>query len=158
MTFEEKKNLLVKMGLSEETAEYYLEGESDIWAVMPVFRLLKPLSDQLEFYKNGYRKMIEKNIENGTLEKRIPEAAELVKCGVPLESIEKFAYSLVLEAYESALYQLDDHVGAEVSDVFMNEDFSECGYAGLMEMDADGNPTGRYLAEVHGKIPFSDLN
>lgn len=158
MTFEEKKNLLVKMGIHEETAKYYLENESDIWAVLPAFRFLKPLSDNLEFYKGGYREMIEKKIEDGLLEGQMPEAAALVKSGASPEIIEKFAFHLILEAYESILYQLDDHEGAETSDVFMDEDFSECGYGRLMEMGTDGESTGRYLIEVHGKIPFSDLH
>lgn len=157
MTFEEKKNLLIKMGLSEEAAKDYLKAESDVRAVLPAFRLLKPLNDRLDFYKGEYREMIEKMIEDGTLEEQLPEAAALVKCGATPEVIEKFAFHLVLEAYDGLLYQLDDHEGAEFSDVFMDKDFSKCGYARLMEMGADGNATGRYLIEVHGKIPFSDL-
>lgn len=65
---------------------------------------------------------------------------------------------MILEAYDGLLYQLDDHEGAEFSNVFLEEDFSKCGYARLMEMDADRNVTGRFLIEVHGKIPFSDLH
>lgn len=126
------------MGLQERTAENYLKNESNIWAVLPAFRLLKPLNDTLEFYKGGYRKFIKKRIEDGTLSKQMPEVAELIKCGVSLENIEKFAYSLVLEAYDGLLYQLDDHEGAEVSDVFMDEEFSQCGYARLMEIGVDG--------------------
>lgn len=151
------KQLLVKMGLREETAEHYLQYDLEIWAVLPAFRLLKPLSDQLEFYRGGYRKMIEDRIADGTLEKRFPEVAALIQTGAKIEDIEAFAYDLVLESYESLLYQLDEHQGAEVSDVFLEEDFSKCGYARLMEQGADGQATGRYLFEVHGKIPFSDL-
>lgn len=158
MTLEEKKSLLIKMGLCEKAAIHYLENESDIRAVLPAFRLLKPLNDQLEFYKGDYRKMIEKMIAEGSLEERLPEAAALVKCGASPKVIEKFAFHLVLEAYDGLLYQLDDHEGAEFSDVFRNEDFSKCGYARLMEMEADGKATGRYLIDVHGKIPFSDLH
>lgn len=158
MTSAEKKNLLMKMGLCEDAAEHYLEDESNIRAVLPAFRLLKPLNDRLEFFKGEYREMIESRIEDGLLDEQLPEAAALVKCGAPPEIIEKFAFHLVLEAYDGLLYQLDDHEGAEYSDVFRNEDFSECGYARLMEMGADGNTTGRYLMEVHGKIPFSDLH
>lgn len=101
--------------------------------------------------------MIEKRIADGTLEKRLPEVSTLIKSGAKIEDIEAFAYDLVLESYESLLYQLDDHQGAEVSDVFLEEDFSKCGYARLMEQGADGEATGRYLFEVHGKIPFSNL-
>lgn len=155
MTLEEKKNLLIKMGLCEETAKYYLKEDSNIRAVLPAFRLLKPLNDCLEYYNGEYRKMIEKTMEDGTLEERLPEVAALVKCGASPDIVEKFAFHLVLEAYDGLLYQLDDHESAEFSDVFMDEDFSKCGYAQLMEMDADGNATGRYLTEVHGKIPFS---
>lgn len=157
MTLEEKKKLLVKMGLQEKVAECYLKEESNIWAVLPAFRLLKPLNDNLEFYKGEYKEFIKKQIEDGTLSKQMPEVAELVKYGASLQSIEKFAYRMVLETYESLLYQLDDHEGAEFSNVFMDEKFSQCGYARLMETGADGKITGRYLIEVHGKIPFSDL-
>ena len=157
METEEMKQLLVKMGLREEAAEHYLQYDSEIWAVLPTFRLLKPLSDRLEFYKGGYRKMIEKRIADGMLEKRLPEVSTLIKSGAKIEDIEAFAYDLVLESYESLLYQLDDHQGAEVSDVFLEEDFSKCGYARLMEQGAEGEATGRYLFEVHGKIPFSNL-
>ncbi len=148
METEEMKQLLVKMGLREEAAEHYLQYESEIWAVLPAFRLLKPLSDQLEFYKGSYRKMLENRLADGTLEKRLPKVSALMKSGAAPEDI---------EAFESILYQLDDHQGAEVSDVFLEEDFSKCGYARLMEQGPEGEATGRYLFEVHGMIPFSDL-
>ena len=157
METEEMKQLLVKMGLREEAAEHYLQYESEIWAVLPAFRLLKPLSDQLEFYKGSYRKMLENRLADGTLEKRLPKVSALMKSGAAPEDIEAFAYDLVLEAFESILYQLDDHQGAEVSDVFLEEDVSKCGYARLMEQGPEGEATGRYLFEVHGMIPFSDL-
>ena len=157
MTEEEKKELLIKLGLSEEQAEWYLQYDNDIWAVVPTFRLLKPLNDNLEFYRGGYRKWLERQQAEGMLEKRIPEAAQMLEAGVPAEVIERFAYDLVLETYEALLYQLDDRGGAEVDDVFLDEIFDKCSYGKLCEMDADGEPTGRYLSEVHGKIPFSDL-
>lgn len=157
MTYEEKKNLLVKMGLREETAENYLGLESDIWAVLPAFRLLKPLSDNLDFYKGGYRKMIEKMKEDGALAEKMPEINEMLNAGVSPETIEKFVYDIKLSTYDSLLYQLDDYKGAEVSDVFGDASFSKCGYGRLMEQRPDGELTGRYLIEVHGKIPFSDL-
>lgn len=111
METEEMKQLLVKMGLREEAAEHYLQYESEIWAVLPAFRLLKPLSDQLEFYKGSYRKMLENRLADGTLEKRLPKVSALMKSGAAPEDIEAFAYDLVLEAFESILYQLDDHQG-----------------------------------------------
>lgn len=157
MTPEEKKKILMELGLQEKQAEWYLQYDTDIWAVVPTFRLLKPLSDRLEFYKGGYRKMLEKRMEDGSLEKCIPEAAQMLKAGISSEVLEKFAYALVLEAYESLLYQLDDHRGAEVDEVFSKDIFDKCGYAKLCEMDSNGEPTGRYLFEVHGMIPFSDL-
>ncbi|MCI8557170.1 MAG: hypothetical protein HFI19_05270 [Lachnospiraceae bacterium] len=158
MTLEEKKDLMVAMGLSEKTADWYLQYESDVWAVLPTFRFLKPLSDDLEFYKGGYRKMLEKRIEDGTLDKRFPIVAALRKEGASLETIEKFAYDLMFEAYESLLYHLDDPEGAEVDDCFLGEGFSRCSHGQLAEMGPDGYPTGRFLMEVHGKIPFSELN
>ena len=60
METEEMKQLLVKMGLREEAAEHYLQYESEIWAVLPAFRLLKPLSDQLEFYKGKEKQYLNK--------------------------------------------------------------------------------------------------
>lgn len=157
MTEEEKKEVLMKLGLSEQQAAWYLQYDDDFTAVVPTFRLLKPLNDQLEFYRGGYRKWLEKQQAAGTLEKHIPEAAQMLEAGVPAEVIEKFAYDLVLETYELLLYQLDDKEGAEVDDIFLDEIFDKCGYGRLCEMDADGELTGRYLFEVHGKIPFSDL-
>ena len=72
--------------------------------------------------------------------------------------MERLVYGKTLQAYELLLYQLDDHTGAEVSDAFAQEDFSRCSYGQLLEMGPDRNPTGRYLFEVHGMIPFSQLN
>jgi len=157
MTPEEKKEVLMELGLKEKQAEWYLQYENDTRAVVPAFRLLKPLSDCLEFYKGAYRKLLEKKFEDKSLERHDPEAAEMLRAGVSAKVIEKFAYQLVLEAYESLLYQLDDHKGAEVDDAFLNEIFDKCGYARLCEMDSNGKPTGRYLFDVHGLIPFSDL-
>ncbi|MDE7206830.1 MAG: hypothetical protein K2N90_06695 [Lachnospiraceae bacterium] len=157
MTEEEKKEVLIKLGLSEEQAEWYLQYDNDIWAVVPTFRLLRRLNGCVEFYRGGYRKWLEKQQAEGMLEKRIPEAAQMLRAGVPAEVIEKFAYDLVLETYEMLLYRLDDRGGAEVDDIFLDEIFDKCSYGKLCEMDADGEPTGRYLFEVHGKIPFSDL-
>ena len=51
MTEEEKKEVLMKLGLTEEQAEWYLQYDNDIWAVVPTFRLLKPLNDSLTFYE-----------------------------------------------------------------------------------------------------------
>lgn len=157
MRIEDMKELLIKMGLREKAAENYLRYESDVWAVLPTFRLLKPLSDDLEFYKGEYRKMLEEQMTNDILNKQMPEVAELIKEGASPEAIERFAYDLILDAYERLLYQLDDHEGAEVSEVFLEEDFSQCSYGRLMECRPDGEATGRYLLEAHGKIPFSDL-
>ena len=49
MTEQEKKEVLIKLGLSEEQAEWYLQYDNAVWAVVPTFRLLKPLNDSLEF-------------------------------------------------------------------------------------------------------------
>lgn len=157
MTEQEKKEVLIKLGLSEEQAEWYLQYDNAVWAVVPTFRLLKPLNDSLEFYKGGYRKWLEKQQAAGTLEKRDSEAAQMLAAGVPAEVIERYAYNLALECYESLLYQMDDKGGAEVDDVFSDEIFEKCTYGQLCEMGTDGEPTGRYLFEVHGKIPFSNL-
>lgn len=46
-----------------------------------------------------------------TLEKCLPKVSALMKSGAAPGDIEAFAYDLVLEAFESILYQLDDHQG-----------------------------------------------
>lgn len=157
MTLEQKKTLLMQLGVPKAAAEHYLKQESDIWAVLPAFRFLKPLNDDLEFYKGGYKQMIERRIADGSLDERFPEVAALIKAGAAIEDIERFAYDLLLEAYHFLLYHLDDHTGAEVSDVFGEEDFSRYSYARLVEFGPDHQPTGRVVIEVHDKIPFSDL-
>ena len=101
--------------------------------------------------------MLEARYADGTLERHDPEADAMLRAGISSEVIEKYAYGLTLEAYESLLYQLDDNAGAEVDEAFQDTLFDKCGYAKLCEMDSEGEPTGRYLFEVHGMIPFSDL-
>ena len=97
MTEEEKKEVLIKLGLTKEQAEWYLQYDNDIWAVVPTFRLLKPLNDRLEFYKGGYRKWLEKQHAEGTLEKWDSEAAQMLAAGIPAEVLERYAYNLSLE-------------------------------------------------------------
>ena len=58
MTTEEKLNYLTALGLSEKAAKYYLQYDTEVWAVVPAFRLLKPLSDDLEFYQGRYRELL----------------------------------------------------------------------------------------------------
>ncbi len=156
MTPGEKKTLLMRFGLDEKSAEYYLQMETDIWAVLPTFRLLKPLDEHLEFYRGEYKKLIEKHAMDGTLNEKMPLEAKMLQAGISPEDIEAFAFDLTLTAYENLLYQLDDHEGAEVDEVFMTEPIEKCGYARLMEMGTDGKPTGRFLIGTHGKLPFSN--
>ena len=158
MELEQKVRYLIALGLSEKAARYYLRYETDPWAVVPSFRLLKPLSDDLEFYRGRYRELLVQWQGEGVLEKKDPEAAALLRAGATPEQVERLVYEKTLQAYELLLYQLDDHTGAEVSDAFAQEDFSRCSYGQLLEMGPDRNPTGRYLFEVHGMIPFSQLN
>ena len=157
MKLEEKKQLLVKMGLTEERADFFLEYEDKGFAVLPTFRFLKPLDDHLEMYKGQYKELLESLVADGSIEKRMPEAATLIKMGASTEAIEKYSYDLVLDAFEFLLYHLDDHKGAEVSKVFLEEDFSQCCYGRLMEVEEDDDePTGRYLLEGHGLLPLSN--
>lgn len=158
MTVEEKMKYLTALGLSEKAARYYLQYDTDVWAVVPSFRLLKPLSDDLEFYRGRYKELLERWQAQGTLEDKDLEAAALMKAGASTEQVERFAYEKTLQAYEMLLYRLDDHTGAEVSEAFDREDFSRCSYGQLLEMAPDGDPTGRYLFEVHGLLPFSEVN
>ncbi len=158
MTTEEKLRYLAALGLSEKAARWYLQYDTDTRAVVPAFRLLKPLSDDLEFYRGRYRELLEQWQAEGTLPDKDPEAAALLEAGATPEQVERLAYEKTLGAYERLLYQLDDHTGSEVSDAFDREDFSQCGYGQLLEMGPDHQPTGRYLFEVHGLLPFSQVN
>ena len=81
MTLEQKKTLLMQLGVPKAAAEHYLKQESDVWAVLPAFRFLKPLNDDLEFYKGGYKQMIERRVADGSLDERFPEVAALIKAG-----------------------------------------------------------------------------
>lgn len=101
--------------------------------------------------------MIKKYQEQGVLDERFPEVSALIKEGASIESIEKFAFERVQEAVESILYQLGDQESAECADVFDEIDFSNMNQLRLMEVKPDGTPTGRYAIELHGKIPFSDM-
>ncbi|MDE5728871.1 MAG: hypothetical protein K2I20_01695 [Clostridia bacterium] len=157
MTFEEKLNVMEKLGIQKEWAKWELKLESDVWAVLPCFRFLKPISDHLEFHRGEFANMIKKYSEQGVLNEKFPEVAALIKEGASIESIEKFAYERVSEAVECILYQLGDQESAECADVFDEIDFSEMNKLRLMEVKPDGTPTGRYAIELHGKIPFSDM-
>ena len=157
MTFEEKLNVMKKLGLQKEWAKWELKQESDVWAVLASFRFLKPISDHLEFHRGGFASMIKKYQEQGELDERFPEVSALIKEGASIESIEKFAFERVQEAVECILYQLGDQESAECADVFDEIDFSQMNSLRLMEVGPDGKPTGRYAIELHGKIPFSDL-
>ena len=74
MELEQKVRYLIALGLSEKAARYYLRYETDTWAVVPSFRLLKPLSDDLEFYRGRYRELLVQWQGEGVLEKKDPEA------------------------------------------------------------------------------------
>ena len=100
MTTEEKVRYLTALGLSEKTARWYLQYDTDVWAVVPAFRLLKPLSDDLEFYRGRYRALLERWQAEGVLEDKDPEAAALLKAGATTEQVERFAYDKTLGAYE----------------------------------------------------------
>ena len=117
MTTEEKVRYLTALGLSEKTARWYLQYDTDVWAVVPAFRLLKPLSDDLEFYRGRYRALLERWQAEGVLEDKDPEAAALLKAGATTEQVERFAYDKTLGAYESLLYQRSEErrVGKECS-------------------------------------------
>ena len=157
MTFEEKLNVMEKFGLQKEWAKWELKQENEYFAVLPSFRFLKPISDHLEFHRGGFADMIKKYQEQGVLDERFPEVSALIKEGATIESIEKFAFERVRETVESILYQLGDQESAECADVFDEMDFSEMNRLRLMEVKPDGTPTGRYAVELHGKIPFSDM-
>ncbi len=157
MTFEEKLNVMEKFGLQKEWAKWELKQENEYFAVLPSFRFLKPISDHLEFHRGGFADMIKKYQEQGVLDERFPEVSALIKEGASIESIEKFAFERVQEAVECILYQLGDQESAECADVFDEIDCSKIKKMRLMEINDDGTPTGRHAIELHGKIPFSDM-
>lgn len=157
MTLKDKLNIMEKFGLQREWAKWELKNESDVWAVLPAFRFLKPISDHLEFYRGGFAALIKRYEEEGVLEQNFPEVAALMKEGATVENIEKFAFDRIFETIECILYQLGDQESAECADVFDEIDFSGMNRLRLMEVKPDGKPTGRYAIELHGKIPFSDM-
>ncbi len=55
------------------------------------------------------------------------------------------------------LYYFGDQECAECADVFDEIDCSKIKKMRLMEINDDGTPTGRRAVELHGKIPFSDM-
>lgn len=156
MDREEKLRYLTALGLTEKAAAYYLRYDTDTRAVVPAFRLLKPLDDDLAFFRGEYSALLKQWQAEGSLDALDPWAGALMKAGAGAELVEQFAYVKTLQAYEQLLYQLDDHAGAEQGEAFDREDFSRCGYGRLMEMGPDGEPTGRVLFDVHGMLPFSE--
>lgn len=161
LSFDEKLEIMQKLGLPKKWAKYQTElwekPGKDVWAVLPSFRFLKPISDRLEFHRGGFAEMVRLFIKQGVLEDRLPEVAALIKEGASVESIEKFAFERIQEATECILYQLGDQESAECADVFDEPDFSQMNRLRLMEVEPDGTPTGRYAIELHGIIPFSDI-
>ena len=89
MELEQKVRYLIALGLSEKAARYYLRYETDTWAVVPSFRLLKPLSDDLEFYRGRYRELLVQWQGEGVLEKKDPEAAALLRAGATPEQVKE---------------------------------------------------------------------
>ncbi|MDE7245949.1 MAG: hypothetical protein K2O18_18510 [Oscillospiraceae bacterium] len=159
LTWEKKRMLLLKFGVPENAVDDELRQESDSCAVLPAYRLLKPMNDSLNFYQDVYSSMLKKEIADRTLDTKDPEAAALLHAGATPETVEKFAYKLLLDFYRALLHQLDDHTtGWEFSSVFFGEEIEKCGYGRLMEMGPDGQPTGRYLMNLSGKLPFSALS
>ena len=151
-----------KMGVSFQAVSNWERGNSmpDISKLPQLAALFDCTVDEL---LDGRVELIHSAMEDGIQEyvERNEVSKEELEAAVPIlkpEQVERFAYDKTLGAYESLLYQLDDHTGAEVSDAFAREDFSRCSYGRLLEMGPDRNPTGRYLFEVHGMIPFSQLN
>jgi len=73
------------------------------------------------FIEGDYKKLIEKQAADRTLKEKMPLEAKMLQAGISPEDMEAFAFNLTLAAYEYLLYQLDDHKGAEVDEVFLTE-------------------------------------
>ena len=61
MTFEEKLELCLKMGVRKDLAEHFLGMfDGGNCSALPTFRLLRSLYDYLQFYKGGYAEILKK--------------------------------------------------------------------------------------------------
>lgn len=157
MRFKKKAELLKSFGLRQDEAEYYAEQDGDkVRAVLPVFRLLHPLNEQLKFYRDDYASKISEQKDRGSIQ---PQVKALLDSGASPEQIAEFAYQTTLMAYENLLYFLDDTGAADLGGEMLHklERVSEkCGGWRLVEISPDGELTGRCLSEVHGKLPFDN--
>lgn len=68
LTYDEKLMIMQKLGLEKEYAKWELRLESNVWAVLPCFRFLKPISDHLEFHRGEFAEMV-KNISSRAFSK-----------------------------------------------------------------------------------------
>ncbi len=112
------------------------------------------IDDQLEFYKGSYRKMLENRLADGTLEKRFAQGSALMKSGAAPEDIEAFAYDLCWRHLKAFSIKLDDHQGRRLVMFFLRRRFSKMWLCQTMEQGPEGEATGRYLFEVHGRFLF----
>lgn len=149
MTFEEKKSLMVKMGLDEERAEFLLQMEREDLSMLPMIRLLRSINDYLKFREGGYAEYIKKCQAEGTLNKGIE--AELIKKGVTPEEIQALAYNAAYDSFD-VLLNLFVLPNVYESEMFKDEAFAECGRAGLMEIGPDGKPTGKRIIYPSGDM------
>lgn len=147
MTREEELELCLKMGVREDWAEDLLSRLSGKnGSALPMLRLLRSFSDYLQFYKGGYAELLKKRQEQGGLS--LPEK-KLIEKGAAPEDIQRFAYWQAYEAIECVMELLGSQGGEP--EMFKNEAFSECGRVGIVELDPDRKPTGKYVI-----YPFGD--
>ena len=70
-----------------------MKGEN---AWLAAFRFVRPLNNDLEFYKNGYGDKLKTRIEDGLDNSEIE--TELLKKGATPELLGKFAYEIAFSA------------------------------------------------------------
>lgn len=131
MTFEDKLERCLKLGVRKDLAEHFLSMfDGGNCSVLPAFRLLRSLYDYLQFYKGGYAELLKKQQEKGYLPRSVKK---LVEKGVTLEEIQELKYCCVDETISNIMGLLCGMQTYE-SDIFKNEAFSECGRACIISV------------------------
>ncbi|WP_302104964.1 hypothetical protein [Polycladomyces zharkentensis] len=108
---DELVELLRQWGVShaEEWAEQELRDEH--FAVLAMFRFLRPLQHMLDGYLYGSEYWVQQ-----TIERKDPTAEvlkEMIDAGIAPEKIGWFAYWIAREAINAVLYRLDDPAGGD---------------------------------------------
>lgn len=134
-----------KLGLSEKLANYYGEREAENnnepW--LAAFRFVRPLNNDLKYYKETYSS----DLREGCMYSEASKA--LLEAGVSPEQIAEFAFEMRLEAYNSVLYRLDDAAGGDYD--LPGEGDSLPSWS-LMERSSKHQLTGRLVQGLHSLL------